>query len=244
MIDYFNFKNNQHIVYENPGCALSNCIDELKTYLEANGLKNIAYKILNSLSKLHEFKIAHQLLDPNAIYVRLPFGGSGLAGNSHCPSGNSPIDFSNTSKLLNNDKDNEDGNCHNKSGFLTQQTPSATNGQQIILKIGNFQNSIFQSKKSRKNFLFNEFSAPEIILNLSYSEKSDVWSFGCLMFYIFTGRSLFLKSSKEEVIYQIKEILKNYSDISFIDLFEDDKMLSSVTISPYKKPNRRSSPAT
>jgi serine/threonine protein kinase len=41
--------------------------------------------------------------------------------------------------------------------------------------------------KRQKKYFYDGFSAPEIILNISSSEKSDIWSFGCLVFYMLTG---------------------------------------------------------
>ena len=35
------------------------------------------------------------------------------------------------------------------------------------------------------------YRAPEVILNLHYTEKIDVWSIGCILYEIYTGRILF-----------------------------------------------------
>lgn len=50
------------------------------------------------------------------------------------------------------------------------------------------------------------YRAPEILLgSLSYSKSVDIWSFGCLMAELFTGKSLFPGTS---TINQIERVLK------------------------------------
>jgi hypothetical protein len=69
MIDYFNFKNSFHIIYENPGSPLAHSMDELRIDFDIARIRNFASQILHSINKLHEFKIAHLLSDPRSIFV-------------------------------------------------------------------------------------------------------------------------------------------------------------------------------
>ena len=48
-------------------------------------------------------------------------------------------------------------------------------------------------KKFTINACTIEYRAPEIFLGTHYyTELSDIWSFGCIVGFIFTGRSIFL----------------------------------------------------
>jgi serine/threonine protein kinase len=69
MIDYFNFKNAFHIIYEYPGAPLVHSMDELRIEFDIARIRNFASQILHSINKLHEFKIAHLLIDPRSIFV-------------------------------------------------------------------------------------------------------------------------------------------------------------------------------
>eukprot|EP00794_Sanderia_malayensis_P012963 gene12963-14296_t len=55
------------------------------------------------------------------------------------------------------------------------------------------------------------YMAPEVITNLGYSERCDVWSCGVLMYYLLDGGPPFTASSEEELHELIKQGELNYT---------------------------------
>lgn len=51
------------------------------------------------------------------------------------------------------------------------------------------------------------YRAPEVILNLKYSTGIDVWSYGCVLFEIASGRPLFTPEDEEELFHMMIEAL-------------------------------------
>lgn len=71
---------------------------------------------------------------------------------------------------------------------------------------------------SEENFIITKpkvsYLSPEIIENKEITKKSDIWSFGCVIFYILNGKAIFDGNS----IYEIeKNILGNITAESCID---------------------------
>jgi serine/threonine protein kinase len=50
------------------------------------------------------------------------------------------------------------------------------------------------------------YRAPEVVLQLPYDEKIDVWSLGCVLFEVYTGEPLFRSKSSSEHGYQIARV--------------------------------------
>ena len=50
------------------------------------------------------------------------------------------------------------------------------------------------------------YRAPEVILRLPYTEKVDMWSFGCILAELYTGDPLFPGNNEQEQIEYIMEI--------------------------------------
>lgn len=50
------------------------------------------------------------------------------------------------------------------------------------------------------------YRAPEVILRIPYSEKVDIWSFGCILAELYTGEPLFPGNSEQEQLEFIMEL--------------------------------------
>ena len=57
----------------------------------------------------------------------------------------------------------------------------------IIIKIGDFGSSIFIKDNTSESIDANLYTAPEIVKNLEYDEKCDLWSLGITLYEIFFG---------------------------------------------------------
>lgn len=53
------------------------------------------------------------------------------------------------------------------------------------------------------------YRAPEVILGISYSYAIDIWSFGCIIYELFTGNPLFPGTDNKDQIIKIHEFFPN-----------------------------------
>lgn len=83
------------------------------------------------------------------------------------------------------------------------------------------------------------YRAPEVILRIPYSEKVDIWSFGCILAELYTGEPLFPGNNEQEQLELIMEICgiptekvidqsrkkEHYFDVDYSPfLIEDEEM--------------------
>ncbi|KAH1031211.1 hypothetical protein J1N35_043385 [Gossypium stocksii] len=72
--------------------------------------------------------------------------------------------------------------------FLSFQVNEAKN----VLKLCDFGNAMFAGKNEITPYLVSRFyRAPEIILGLPYDHPMDIWSVGCCLYELYTGKVLF-----------------------------------------------------
>ena len=79
-----------------------------------------------------------------------------------------------------------------------------SNISDLEVKLADFGLSIYSHDKSSLNMRCGSpgFIAPEILKKDPYGVKSDVFSLGCLLFYVLTGKSLFRGKNVKEVLLQ------------------------------------------
>ncbi|XP_020587471.1 serine/threonine-protein kinase prpf4B isoform X2 [Phalaenopsis equestris] len=70
-----------------------------------------------------------------------------------------------------------------------------------VLKLCDFGNAMFAGKNDITPYLVSRFyRAPEIILGLSYDHPLDIWSVGCCLFELYTGKVLFPGPSNNDML--------------------------------------------
>ncbi|KAL7149333.1 hypothetical protein ABFS83_05G032700 [Erythranthe nasuta] len=70
-----------------------------------------------------------------------------------------------------------------------------------VLKLCDFGNAMFAGKNEITPYLVSRFyRAPEIILGLPYDNPMDMWSVGCCLFEIYTGKVLFPGPSNNDML--------------------------------------------
>ncbi|XP_075507038.1 uncharacterized protein LOC142543572 isoform X1 [Primulina tabacum] len=70
-----------------------------------------------------------------------------------------------------------------------------------ILKLCDFGNAMFAGKNEITPYLVSRFyRAPEIILGLPYDHPMDIWSIGCCLFELYTGKVLFPGSTNNDML--------------------------------------------
>ncbi|KAL4427391.1 hypothetical protein ABPG74_009663 [Tetrahymena malaccensis] len=86
------------------------------------------------------------------------------------------------------------------------------------------------------NFEYGDlrYQAPEIILGIEYTTKSDVWSLGCIMYELLTGETLFKTQDKKEIIFIIKKVFENEDDEDGGYLNNDGSILNNKYIESFQ----------
>jgi serine/threonine-protein kinase PRP4 len=85
------------------------------------------------------------------------------------------------------------------------------------------------------------YRAPEIMLGLEYNESVDMWSIGCVLYELYTGKILFSGKDNNEMLYQIQEIKGRFSNkllnkAKFLDKhFDKDRVFELHKIDPITK---------
>ncbi|KAI3816498.1 hypothetical protein L1987_16197 [Smallanthus sonchifolius] len=70
-----------------------------------------------------------------------------------------------------------------------------------VLKLCDFGNAMFAGKNEITPYLVSRFyRAPEIILGLTYDHPVDVWSVGCCLFELYTGKVLFPGATNNDML--------------------------------------------
>ncbi|KAJ6322066.1 hypothetical protein OIU77_012031 [Salix suchowensis] len=70
-----------------------------------------------------------------------------------------------------------------------------------VLKLCDFGNAMFSGKNEITPYLVSRFyRAPEIILGLSYDHPMDMWSVGCCLYELYSGKVLFPGSTNNDML--------------------------------------------
>ena len=75
------------------------------------------------------------------------------------------------------------------------------------LKIIDFGSSCFTSEKIYCYIQSRFYRAPEVILGLEYDIEIDMWSLGCLLYELYTGKPIFPGENEYDQLYYIIEFL-------------------------------------
>ncbi|XP_074309451.1 uncharacterized protein LOC141643945 isoform X2 [Silene latifolia] len=75
------------------------------------------------------------------------------------------------------------------------------NEAKTVLKLCDFGNAMFAGKNEITPYLVSRFyRAPEIILGLPYDHPMDIWSVGCCLYEIYTGKVLFPGATNNDML--------------------------------------------
>jgi dual specificity tyrosine-phosphorylation-regulated kinase 1 len=75
------------------------------------------------------------------------------------------------------------------------------------IKVVDFGNSCRTGQRMYKYVQSRYYRAPEVLLELTYGPSIDMWSLGCILVELYTGRPLFCGSSKADQVAKITEML-------------------------------------
>ncbi|KAI8337005.1 kinase-like domain-containing protein [Chlamydoabsidia padenii] len=90
------------------------------------------------------------------------------------------------------------GNRKNKDGIIMSSVLDFTAGDQdvnvyenIVVKIADLGNACWTKDECSHLIQTREYRSPEVILGANWTEKTDLWSLGCMIFELMTGEFLF-----------------------------------------------------
>lgn len=82
-----------------------------------------------------------------------------------------------------------------------------TKKDSAYIKIIDFGSSCFEDEKIHTYIQSRFYRAPEIILGIRYTSAIDMWSLGCILVELFTGKPIFPGRNEEEQFTYIMEVL-------------------------------------
>lgn len=75
-----------------------------------------------------------------------------------------------------------------------------------VVKLGGFSGAIQSSGEVNQQMIGNsEFQAPELLMNQDFSSKADIWSLGCMLYYLIEGNSPFADSNTMRMNMKIRQ---------------------------------------
>jgi serine/threonine protein kinase len=92
--------------------------------------------------------------------------------------------------------------CDLKPENILMQGPES-----LDVKVIDFGSAVFYEKRIYTYIQSRYYRAPEVILGLDYSTAIDMWSFGCILAELATGRPTFAGESEAEQIQCMMEVL-------------------------------------
>jgi len=81
------------------------------------------------------------------------------------------------------------------------------NAKKSALKVIDFGSSCFANEKIYTYIQSRFYRSPEVILNRGYGYMIDIWSLGCILVELFTGRPLFTGRDEHDQMCQICDLL-------------------------------------
>lgn len=100
------------------------------------------------------------------------------------------------------------------------------------IKIIDFGSSCFKNERIYTYIQSRFYRAPEIILGIPYTSAIDMWSFGCILVELFTGRALFPGESESEQLQLIMEVRGKPSRKVLIQSSRRKLFFEDVTYAP------------
>jgi hypothetical protein len=171
-----------------------------RAHINAHGMRNlqhISLSLVSALLMLRNEGLLHADIKPENCFLRLPTSDGDQSPHDQKPLASNTIDRSATSKLNINTLD------------VTE----------LDLRLGDLGNAIHLSEVP---LYYSEFDiqslpyrAPEVLLGLPFTASIDMWSLGVLLAELCVGETLFVASSREEMLRLITRKLGPLCPVRF-----------------------------
>lgn len=218
MIDTFVFRNHICIVMELLGESLSDFMKKKPSKIQSDNdqqigpfsplmVKLIAYQIMDGLADIHRKKIIHGDLRPQNI---LFLNQQQEESTNKTKTKATKNDQKSIQKVSDNKKE-INVNLNNQQNTSPHFTFSFTEVDNITLmskvRIIDFSLSCKQTEPISCHIQNRFYRAPEVVLGSSYGTAIDVWSAGCIIVELFTGKPLFPAVNDVDLLARFIETL-------------------------------------
>ena len=206
MLDYFYFREHLMIVTELMECDL---YVKNKTWMHKRGIsfftlervRRLAIQVLMGLKFMHALQIMHTDLKPENIMLEIAPERveTGLPGTKG------------------------EGDMDKKDTPLADVEDEVVNAK--IIDVGS---AVY---KSDPVFVYTQsraYRAPEVVLACPYDEKIDIWSVGCILAEVFTGRVLFPCVSRSTLLASILAVCGGPTHTIPGSLCNQSRLMSSM----------------
>jgi len=95
---------------------------------------------------------------------------------------------------------------------LKPENIMVVNGHQTRVNVIDFGSSCFVGEQGSTYIQSRFYRSPEVLLGCPYNTQVDVWSFGCVLFEMYTGRPLFNGKDPEDQLMKIISLLGKPSE--------------------------------
>jgi len=158
--------------------------------LSTDFVKKIVHQLLTALSEINKkCKIIHTDIKPeNLLYSD--------SKNFDLNSIQKILQKNSVFKLLRNKNRKKNINkikrvLKNKINTDKPNYKLQNGGKNVNIKLTDFGGCVYMNDKSSFSIQTRHYRSPEILLQYEYDEKCDVWSIGCLLWELLTGKVLF-----------------------------------------------------
>lgn len=103
-----------------------------------------------------------------------------------------------------------------------------------IVKLTDF-GTMIKFNDSRYTIQTRYYRAPEIILGLNFNEKIDLWSLGCTIYELATGKILFYTCKNDLIDKYDVDLINIKMIVEKINIDEENKLLEMINLSSRKK---------
>lgn len=100
------------------------------------------------------------------------------------------------------------------------------------LTLIDFGSSVFEEEKYEKLITTRYYRSPEVILGIGWSFETDVWSCGCIIMELVTGRPFFKVRNDKAHLAMIEKVLSTPMPQTIANLHHDKRTSESVLLAP------------
>ena len=113
-----------------------------------------------------------------------------------------------------------------------------TNQRKTSIRLIDFGCSCYEGKTIYSYIQTRYYRAPEVVLNLDYDSKIDIWSLGCVLYEMCTGKVLFPGEDEEEVFHMMLEKLGMPSPEFMLKAKKKcTYIVDATSVKPYRNPH-------
>lgn len=191
ILDWFDYHGHTCIAFEMLGLSVFDFLkDNNYEPYPMDNVRHISYQLVYAVKFLHDNKLTHTDLKPeNILFVNSEFTSTFNA------------------RKVNIDESSTQLESCNRIGFFCLQNREIRKVKSTDIRLIDFGSATFDHEHHSTIVSTRHYRAPEVILELGWSQPCDVWSIGCIMFELYLGITLFQTHDNREHLAMMERIL-------------------------------------